>query len=85
MTLFITNDGMFGWQIDNEPIKWFNSEYQAKMYGLIQFECDIDNEYEVKNYMEEFHVALDTMREKRHTKAEFNILGDFLYTMEEGE
>lgn len=85
MTLYITHDGLYGWKTETDSVKWFNSEYQAKLYGLIELECNIDDEEEVRLYMNEFNLALDTMREKNHTKAEFGILGRFMYTVEEGK
>lgn len=82
MTLYMTHDGMFGWEVDGR-LKWFNSEYQARVYGLIQFDYNSEDEDEVNKYMREFDVALEIMREKRHTKAEFGILGSFMYTVGE--
>lgn len=83
MTLYVTHDGMFGWQIDNGAVKWFNSEYQARLYGLIQFDYNIEDDDEISKYNKEFDVALDIMREKRHNKAEFGMLGSFMYTIGE--
>lgn len=86
MTLYMTNDGMFGWQITNtSTVKWFNSEYQARLYGLIQFDYNVEDDYEVSLYNQEFSIALDIMREKRHNKAEFGMLGKFMYTVDEKE
>lgn len=83
MTLYMTHDGLYGWKTESNAVRWFNSEYQAKLYGLVQLECNIDNDEEVNAYMREFNLALDTMREKNHTKAEFGILGHFMFTVEE--
>jgi hypothetical protein len=78
MTLFITHDGKYGWQKDDDAkVRWFDTEFSAKMFGACSH--DLSDE-DTMLFANAFDDILLLMRTRNHMAAEFNEHGGFVRT-----
>ena len=81
MKLIKTNDGLFGWNLNNKMI-WCDSRHELISIGWAHVAKRKDlGEYE--NFCKDIAYALDYMTLVNHSVAEFGIFGSFMYTTED--
>lgn len=81
MKLIKTNDGLFGWNLNNKMI-WCNTHAELYSIGWHHVATRNDPEW-YTSFVREVDYALDVMARQNHTMAEFGIFGSFMYSLEE--
>jgi len=81
MKLIKTNDGLFGWILDNKMI-WCDSRSELNTIGWHHVATRCDEEWYV-SFVKEVDYALDYMASKNHSLAVFGVFGSFIYSEEE--
>ena len=76
MVFIRTHDGRVGWEV-NGVIQWFNTDYQAKMWGEVQYDFDMS---EIAEFQREFDRMMDHLSKTGDTRAHFGVYGTFMYS-----
>ena len=81
MKLIKTNDGLFGWNLNGKMI-WCDTRAELNTIGWHHVATRNDPEW-YTSFVREVDCALDTMRMRNHSMADFGVFGSFIYSSEE--